>query len=361
MKKFLRGVYINFAAVLFLTVAAAAGCGGNNSGYKGNKEYASSVDYAERSSWAYCGTGENRPADVFLVCPTVFLGKRSGGDIPAGGGGDVDLSAGADSLLVYNMSLNDSLTKIKFSGALNMERGIYEESCKLYAPYYRQCSLSAYSLLPEKQDIVMQTAYSDVRKAFLYYMDHFNNNRPFVLAGFSQGSEMCIMLMKDLFAQKKYEGHFVAAYAIGWRVTKKETEEYPQLKMASGEKDTGVIITFSTEAAGIDSTMIVPHNTLSINPLNWKTDGTYADKSMNEGACFTDYSGNIVSEKPHLTGAYITLPRGTLVATDIDPDEYPPILSVFQKGVYHLYDYQFFYRNLQKNVGERVNAFLSEK
>ena len=33
--------------------------------------------------------------------------------------------------------------------------------------------------------------------------------------------------------------------------------------------------------------------------------------------------------------------------------------DIFSEGVYHLYDYQFFYRNLQENVGARVNAYLA--
>ena len=98
--------------------------------------------------------------------------------------------------------------------------------------------------------------------------------------------------------------------------------------------------------------------TLAINPLNWKTDSTPADKSQNLGACFTDYSGEITSEIPELTGAYIDSERGALKVTDVTPQEYPAGLSIFEDGVYHLYDYQFFYRNLEENVGVRIQAFL---
>ena len=43
------------------------------------------------------------------------------------------------------------------------------------------------------------------------------------------------------------------------------------------------------------------------------------------------------------------------------PEEYPAGLSIFVDGVYHLYDYQFFYRNLQENVGVRLEAYLAER
>ena len=41
------------------------------------------------------------------------------------------------------------------------------------------------------------------------------------------------------------------------------------------------------------------------------------------------------------------------------PEEYPAGLGMFEDGVYHLYDYQFFYRNLQKNVQTRIDAYQS--
>ena len=65
------------------------------------------------------------------------------------------------------------------------------------------------------------------------------------------------------------------------------------------------------------------------------------------------------TEIPELTGAYLDGKRGTLKVTDIDPAEYSNTLSILAPGVYHLYDYQFFYRNLQKNVQTRIDAYLS--
>ena len=99
--------------------------------------------------------------------------------------------------------------------------------------------------------------------------------------------------------------------------------------------------------------------TLAINPLNWKTDSAKADKSENLGACFTDYSGNITQEIKNLTGAYIDSERGTLKVTDVSSKDYPSGLDIMGEGIYHIYDYQFFYRNLEKNVQTRLNAYLN--
>ena len=300
------------------------------------------VDYSDPASWAFLGEGdEDAAADVFFVCPTVY------------GGTD-------DSFL---MPLDDEDAKESFVGATRMEMGIYDEDARFFAPYYRQAGLNVYELPADAQELFLSLAYEDVEDAFEYYWDNCREEeRPLILAGFSQGADMCIRLMKECFGGEERLDQLVACYAIGWRITDEELEAYPQLKMASGEDDTGVIISFNSEAEGIDDSLMIPAGTKThaINPLNWKTDSTPAGKELNLGACFTDYSGEITAEIPQLTGAYLDPARGALKVPDVTPEDYPAGLPIFEDGVYHLYDYQFFYRNLQENVRTRLNAFTGK-
>lgn len=298
-------------------------------------------DYADAGSWAYWRVGESKPADLFIVCPTVDLG--TGGN--------------------KNMSLADNETKKNFYGALNMERGIYEQHCRMYAPYYRQAVLADYDLPAKEAEPYFDLAYSDVRAAFMHYMQHENNGRPFVLSGFSQGAEMCLRLLKEFGAADFVQDNMVACYAIGWRFTPQEAEQYPYIRPAQSADDLGTVIMFNSEAAEVTESLMVPQGTKSfcINPLNWRTDEKAAAKTLNAGACFTDYSGSITREVPQLTGCYIDTERGVLKVTDVDKKDYPPVLSVFTDGVYHLYDYQFFYRNLQQNVNLRIKTFMEER
>lgn len=302
-------------------------------------ETAGTPDYAQGENWAYLEENTDKPVDIFFVCPTVY-----------GGGEDV-----------FNMAMDDEETKASFLGATNMEKGIYDESGRFFAPYYRQAGLNVYALPEEEREPYLALAYEDVRAAFSYYLEHYNDGNPIVLAGFSQGADMCIRLLKDCFADEDVNDLLVACYAIGWRITEEELEEFPHLRFAAGADDTGVIIAFNSEAEDVTDSLLIPAGTrtLAINPLNWKTDGTPAGKEENLGACFTDYSGEIVTEIPQLTGAYIDPERGALKVPDVSPDDYPPGLDIFSEGVYHLYDYQFFYRNLQENVGVRVDAYLA--
>lgn len=298
-------------------------------------------DYADMGSWAYWRVGENKPADLFIVCPTVDLG--TGGN--------------------KNMSLADNEAKKNFYGALNMERGIYEQHCRMYAPYYRQAVLADYDLPANEAEPYFNLAYKDVRAAFVYYMQHENNGRPFVLAGFSQGAEMCLRLLKEFGNEDFVKNNMVACYAIGWRFTPQEAEKYPYIQPAKCADDLGKVIIFNSEAPEVTSSAIVPEGlkTFAINPLTWSCGSQKAPKTLNAGACFTDYSGTVVREVPQLTGCYIDSKRGTLKVTDVDKKEFVPGLPLFTEGVYHIYDYQFFYRDLQQNVNLRIKTFMEER
>lgn len=318
--------------VMIMLVVSTAGC----------QNRTNATDYAQETNWAYYEVARTgTKADVFFVCPTVFFGDEN----------------------TFNMSLSDEATKANFLGATNMEKGIYDGETRFFAPYYRQIGLNVYEMNVEDRENYMDIAYADVKNAFMHYLKNENNGNPIILAGFSQGADMCIRLLKDCFKDKATNDLLVACYAIGWRITEEELNKNPHLRFATGEKDTGVIISFNSEAEHITESLMIPSGTktLAINPLNWKTDSTVATKSENKGACFTDYSGGIIAENENLTGAYIDQVRGALKVTDVNVEEYPSGLAIFEEGIYHIYDYQFFYRNLQENVCVRINAYLNDK
>ncbi len=316
-----------------IMIFAAGGCTGKTSG---DKNFKNSV-YANADNWVYAETDvSGKDADVFFVNPTVYMGT--------------------DEELVWKEY--DEKTKSSFVGSVNMEKGIYDDNARFFAPYYHQAALSAYYAPEEQSKDIFDSAYSEVKDAFEYYMECFNDGRPLILAGFSQGAQHCISLLKEYSGDEKFNSILVACYAIGWRFTEQEQAEYPDIHFAQGEKDTGVLIAFNSEAVDVQDSLMIPKGTktLAINPLNWKNDGTAADKSMNLGACFTDYQGEITKEISQLTGAYIDDNRGALKVVDVNPKDYPSVL--FADGIYHIYDYQFFYRNLEKNVQTRIESFL---
>ena len=241
-----------------------------------------------------------------------------------------------------------------------MERGLYEDAARLFAPYYRQAAMKVYSLDAKDREQYLELAYADVSAAFAYYLEHENQGRPIILAGFSQGADMCYRLLKEYFGSETLYSQLVAAYALGWPCTKEMVLSYPQIVPASGSDDIGVVISFDCEAPEVSDTFIYPtgQQVYSINPLNWKTDATPAVKEENLGACFTDYSGQIRREEPGLCGCYIDEGRGVVKVTDIESSDYPAAIPGLPQGAYHIYDYQFFFRNLQQNVADRLERYM---
>lgn len=319
-------------AALLLSLSAfslTVGCGGEAN--------AAPLDYADTGSWAYFSEGSGKDADLFLIAPTVYKGSAP------------------------NMPAADKKLRQKFIGALNMERGIFEDTARMYAPYYAQASLELVQMTQEAQEACLRTAYEDVSAAFSYYLAHENGGRPIILAGFSQGANMCYRLLEEYFGDPVRSDQLIAVYALGWSCTEDMVQKYPQIKPAQSADDLGTVISFDCEAPEVTETFITPRGVkaYAINPLNWKTDGTPADRSLNTGACFTTQSGAVQSEIPQLCGCYLDEARGVLKVTDIQPTDYPPQIDGFPKGAYHIYDYQFFFRNLQENVRVRTNAYLA--
>ena len=213
------------------------------------------VDYANEDNWAYFGIGEDKDVDLFLICPTVDMRDE------------------------YNMSMDDEETKASFTGALNMERGIYEDSTRMYAPYYRQAAMKIFDLTEEERKPYLAFAYSDISAAFAWYLENENEGRPIILAGFSQGADMCLRLLEEYFGDESLYNQLVAVYAVGWSCTEEMVQKYPHIVPAQSADDIGTVICFDCEAPEVTETVVNPAGTrsYSINPLNWKTDGTAAD------------------------------------------------------------------------------------
>ena len=90
--------------------------------------------------------------------------------------------------------------------------------------------------------------YDDIIAALNYFFENYNNGRPFIIAGHSQGSCMAKLVLKKYFKKHpEYYERMVAAYIIGFAVTSDELAAYSHLKFATGESDTGVIISWNTE------------------------------------------------------------------------------------------------------------------
>lgn len=277
-------------------------------------------------------------ADVFYIYPTVYFSSTPD-----------------------NMKLDDLELREKAKGVYLEQASVFFKSANMFAPYYPQMSIACLTLPKEEHDKYYSIAYSETKKALLYYLKNMNQGRPFILAGHSQGSILGIDLMKELFDDQELQEQLIAAYLIGYSVTTEDLKNYPQLKIAQRETDNGVIITYNTQAPNTTGSPVLLATAACVNPLSWTTDNTLASSNKNLGAVFFDNNHIALPDQTHYTNAQIDSSTGALVVSTPNPDDfYTEGKSFFPKGVYHANDYQFFYRNLEENAQKRINAYFEK-
>ena len=239
----------------------------------GLEKYQTPVDYSQATNWLSLPAATDKSVDVFFVYPTTE-GYCEPTEIV-----DID-----DAVMVEGAK-----------GTLTFQASAFAESCNMFAPYYRQISLPGTGT--NYQQIIDYISLFDATRALDYYFEHLNQGRPFIIAGHSQGAATVISLLGHYLKEHpEYQKLMVAAYPIGFSVTRQWLSENPQLKFAEGPTDTGVVVTWNTEGPGNKqaSNVCVLPGAISINPINWKRDDTYAPAADNLGS-HDRYTGEITT------------------------------------------------------------------
>ena len=98
---------------------------------------------------------------------------------------------------------------------------------------------------------------------------------------------------------------------------------------------------------------------ISINPLNWKLDDTYAPASENLGSLIASEETGETSIGDIGADAQIDLERGIVVTNA----KFEPIgaTDFFGSQSFHNGDYPFYYNNIKDNVAKRIAAYQSNK
>lgn len=309
------------------------------------------TDYSKASSW-YQIPAITKSVDTFFIYPTEYLGLNEGD---------------SDYATLDNEDMRQGLPGIYLTQA-----SVYEESTNVFMPYYRQASIRYAGVVHKKTGsidaAIEKIPYEDITGALDYYFENFNGGRPFILAGHSQGSAIAKLVLKKYFKENpdRY-ARMVAAYVIGYSITKKDLEENPHMKFATGETDTGVIISWNTEGRqNVEenaSNVVVLPNAICINPLNWKRDATYAPATENLGSFMLNEQTGEYETADVGADAQVIPSRGVVMThaeMEPIPDELVEIFNAaFGPDGRHETDYALYYNNLKVNVAKRVAAFKS--
>jgi len=162
--------------------------------------------------------------------------------------------------------------------------------------------------------------------------------------------------------------NMVAAYVIGYSVTDAYLANNPNLTFATGPDDTGVIISYNTQAAGVlpePNPVLYAGVGLVINPITWTTDQTLANQAQGLGS-FMPNVGGVVEDGPfgpvpQYCDAQIDIANGVLICSTASESLMYSLSGALGMGVYHTFDYPFYYYNLRENAANRVAQFLSNQ
>ena len=350
MKKIMQWV---MAATLVCGQSVFTACSSNddNNPSPAETKDAGAPDYSKKSCW-YQIPEITKEFDTFYIPATEYVAssfEEGASDYAEIGNADVMVGAPVE---------------------YEAHASVFAESTNVFMPYYRQAGFrleaETFKKLGNFEPAISGMPYDDITAALDYYFKNYNQGRPFVIAGHSQGSAMTKLVLKKYFKEHSdYYRRMVAAYVIGYSVTRDDLRDYPHLKFATGEADAGVIISWNTEGIrnveeNIATAVVLP-NAISINPINWKLDDTYAPASENLGS----YMPNAETGKYEITDvgadAQVVPSRGVVLthaaAEPMSGELAEKVMEVLGPDGRHASDYSYYYNNIKDNVAKRIATY----
>jgi hypothetical protein len=317
-------------------------------------------DYADPVSWA-AGPGgpgavmrgpdgaspppRNPPADVFYIHPTVFRTETA-----------------------WNQDTRDAASNAwADESAVARQGGAFSGCCRVFSPRYRAASYKAL-MSADHRDPAFALAYSDVERAFDWYLAHENKGRPFIIAGHSQGAAHIATLLEKRIDGTPLQGRMVAAYIIGINLAVGEFgPRFRHVGICRKPAQTGCVVQWNAIMAGANIDQIAAayqkpftdkygaapgKETLCINPVTFDADRPLSLSSQalgavpgapGFGAMRALRAGQVAAEcRNGLTVVY------TAPGLDLAP---------LQGGSMHYHDVGLFFADVRANAVKRVKAW----
>lgn len=299
--------------------------------------------YADPTQWLSLPQTGTTEVDVFYLYPTVYV--RPDASAP-----------------LYS-EREDAQLRSSAGMAYLLEAAVFEQVGAVYAPLYRQGDAASILALPfdERDALLEQGPLEDALASFDYYIQHYNNGKPFILVGHSQGADVLRLLLATYMeAHPEVYDRMIAAYCIGCSITSDFLAEHPVLKFATGSDDTGVIISYNTEAPGVaEENPLIDKDALVINPISWTRGEEPALAEENLGSVMLDQAGKLVL-LPGFADATLDLNRSVVTCSTVE-GKLPQLASsaFLPKGVYHSFDISLYAQNLVENARVRTAAYLA--
>lgn len=298
------------------------------------------IDYSKSENWAvlpgnypeslkkYPVLNPQDSIDVFYVYPTLIVSNKD---------------------KRWNVPIEDAIQREKvIQSPVQFQASAWANSGNLYVPFYRQAHVRAYDQLENGGTKALLFAYSDVKAAFTYYLEHYNHGHGIILAGHSQGSTHLSRLLNDFFDNKSLQKQLVAAYIPGIGIDSTRYKTIPFMKNAS---QTGGFVTWNTFKKKFDLQQYKWYKgKVVINPVTWDTT-SIAKRNLHKGFLFSNgkiYSNSFDTHRDN----------GVLW---ISTPHFPFRYLAFTLKNYHVGDVNLFWEDIRQNSLLRVQEFIKKR
>lgn len=295
------------------------------------------TDYSDSSNWAvlpglypkelmtYSILPGNDSIDVFYIYPTLLTSDKD---------------------KRWNIEITDTLhRKEVLNSAVQFQASCWASAGNVYVPYYRQAHIRSYSDLDGRGREALLLAYSDVKSAFEFYLQHFNNGKGIILAGHSQGGTHLSLLLKDYFDGKPLQKQLVAAYIPGIGI---DTNEFQTIKLMTSAGETGGFVTWNTFKRKKDQQQYKWYKGKAVvNPVSWDLELT-VKKDDHKGFLFSNGKLYEKSFSTHLSDGVIW----------ISMPHFPYRYLSFTMRNYHVGDVNLFWEDIRQNAIVRGRNYL---
>ncbi len=266
----------------------------------------------------------NCEADVFFLHPTMHMeGPKWNAD-------------------VHDETMNEEVDQ----WPIKHQASAFAHTGRVFAPRYRQAHIRIFSLGDSLSYAAAAVAYGDLRRAFETYLAKWNNGRPIILAGHSQGSYHGRTLLQEFFDGKPLANQLVAAYLPGMDMY---ASDFETLTGCQSSRDLGCICTWMTYANGFVPDWVSKHPTptpiMAIHPVIWTSElGKANPRKAHLGAVKASFRS---SKRGLITGALND--QGLLWIHK------PHLIGGrwLQQDNWHVGDVNLFWHNVAENVSER--------
>lgn len=158
----------------------------------------------------------------------------------------------------WNAPINDPETNDRAALFLRGQASAFNGVGEVWAPRYRQATFGAFLTSAADAERALQAAYRDIEAAFASFLRQVGPRRPIILAGHSQGGLHLTWLLRDKVAtDPKLAKRIVAAYVVGWPVSR--TADLPKMGLPECRtpEQSGCILSWQTFAEPADPSLIV--------------------------------------------------------------------------------------------------------